>query len=84
MRPAEGRHHEERTEAMKDIGDLDCTYWGENVGKHNVLSSSSDVAASLEESGDQHTLVTFAFSEKADDAMMHSGTSTLEQSSPKS
>ena len=51
----------------------------------NILTKpSSDVAASLEESGDQQTLVTFALSEKADDAMMHSGTSTLGQSSPKS
>ena len=48
----------------------------------NILTKpSSDVAASFEESGDQQTLVTFALSEKADDAMMHSGTSTLEQSS---
>ena len=42
----------------------------------NILTHpSSEVAASLVESGDQQTLVTFALSEKGDDDMRHSGTS---------
>ena len=49
----------------------------------NILTyPSSDVAANLDESGDQQTLVTFALSEKADDAMIHSGTSILWSFSP--
>ena len=44
----------------------------------NILTQpSSEVAASLVESGDQQTLVTFALSEKAEDNMRHSGTSIL-------
>ena len=48
----------------------------ESVATSNSLTyPSSDVAATLEESGDQQTLVTLAFSEKADAAIRQSGAS---------
>ena len=48
----------------------------ESATLNNLTHPSSDVAAILVESGDQHILVTLDFSEKADDAIRHSGTST--------
>ena len=44
---------------------------------NTLTKPSSDVAATFVESWDQQTLVTFAFSENADGAIIHSGLSAF-------